>query len=546
MKKTGLLLTMIFLLTMVFTMSGGILANENGLTVANATSQSPTLNSGDNQGASGTFGENTVVSSEPAANNGAINISFEVQKEYKFIIPQKTLSVVPGLAKTYGYEYGENVKPNDVTALDALVAAHINYYGDKFTPKNAGDYLVVKENGIIKMFNITTTAVGLLVNGAAPHNGVLSGGYYGGYGINQAVIKAENQVELFFYQDKTWGDIYTWFEQNGKKTQAVVVDENKPFTLTLRGYAYAWYNCSADDVREKNTKNIGGAQIAAVNTKDGSLTNIKGAVTHGENGNVELTFAQAGTYVISARGASPDYLVAPRCLVTVVKDATPVIDIKNMKDVFSTDWYYDDVEFVLAQGLFKGTSESTFGPQEPMTRAQFVTTLGRNNGVVDSTPQNLGNCKFSDVDNGAYYGSQIAWAVEKGITKGINATDFCPNKTISRQDMATMMMRYATAMGIKLPPPSTALFDDNSNITEYAKEAVYTMKAANIIKGKTDNVFDANGFTLRGEVAAVLHRFVKLGTSGGSDQSANSTIYENQKANSSILVTMDTGEHGVK
>ncbi|MEG1869070.1 MAG: S-layer homology domain-containing protein [Clostridiales bacterium] len=189
---------------------------------------------------------------------------------------------------------------------------------------------------------------------------------------------------------------------------------------------------------------------------------------------------------------------------------TPVTDIKNITDIKSTDWFYNDVAYCLAKGIFKGTSATTFGAQEAMTRAQFVTTLGRYNGVVDSSATNPGTSTFADVDNNAYYAAHVTWAVKKDIVQGMGDNKFSADATITREDMATMMLRYANAMKIALPAISADKFVDDGNISEYAKDAVYTMKAAKVINGKEGNIFDPKGSTLRSEVAAVLHRFLEI------------------------------------
>ncbi len=182
--------------------------------------------------------------------------------------------------------------------------------------------------------------------------------------------------------------------------------------------------------------------------------------------------------------------------------------VKNMTDVIEGQWYYNDVAYALDNNIFKGTSDTTFSPNQAMTRAMFVTVLGRNAGVEDSSASYPSTSVFDDVANDAYYASHVKWAVENGITVGVSKTEFAPNAQISRQDMATMMLRYAKAMGIRLPEMSKELFADDADIAVYAKEAVYKLKAVEIINGKDGNVFDPKGSTTRAEVAAVLHRFL--------------------------------------
>lgn len=164
--------------------------------------------------------------------------------------------------------------------------------------------------------------------------------------------------------------------------------------------------------------------------------------------------------------------------------------------------------YALDNGLFKGITDTLFGPQETMTRAMFVTVLGRNAGVEDSSPAYPVMTVFDDVDGSQYYAAHVKWAVEKGITVGVSKTEFAPEAQISRQDMATMMLRYAKAMGIELPAGDSEAFTDDGTIAVYAKEAVYRLKAAGILNGREHGEFDPMGDTTRAEVAAVLHRFL--------------------------------------
>ena len=115
---------------------------------------------------------------------------------------------------------------------------------------------------------------------------------------------------------------------------------------------------------------------------------------------------------------------------------------------------------------------------DKLTKAEGVIKelLEKANGKIkDMTDVTEGQWFYDDVANDAYYASHVKWAVENGITVGVSKTEFAPEAKISRQDMATMMLRYAKAMGIRLPEMSKELFDDDADIAVYAKEAVYKL-----------------------------------------------------------------------
>lgn len=184
----------------------------------------------------------------------------------------------------------------------------------------------------------------------------------------------------------------------------------------------------------------------------------------------------------------------------------PITDVKNMTDINSNAWYYNDVAYVLAKGIMKGESPTNFGPENNITRGQFVTILGRYAGIEDSNAVNPTGTKFGDVNAASYYAAHVAWASESGITLGTSDTTFEPEMKISRQDMVTMIARFAEKMEISLPEGSaTAVFADDDSIAGYAKTAVYRMVEAGIINGVGDNTFDPTATATRSQTAKIIH-----------------------------------------
>ena len=188
--------------------------------------------------------------------------------------------------------------------------------------------------------------------------------------------------------------------------------------------------------------------------------------------------------------------------------ALPVVG--DFTDVSPTDWFYDDIIFVLARGLFKGTSASDFSPNTPMTRGMLVTVLGRLEGI---NTNRFGASDFGDVNPDEYYSPYIAWAAEEGIVLGIGEGLFAPDSEISRQDFAVILVRYLAMRGIELPVIREAIeFGDTEGFADYAQEAIMTLYCAGIVNGSenADGGFDfiPEGSATRAEVAAMLHRLV--------------------------------------
>jgi hypothetical protein len=216
-----------------------------------------------------------------------------------------------------------------------------------------------------------------------------------------------------------------------------------------------------------------------------------GATVKFSDGN---TLEVSGGYVIEI--ANPD---------TPLASALNIYWNNPFSDIDKSAWYYGDVEYVYANGLFTGTSSATFGPALPMTRGMIVTVLGRLHDVDASA---YGTTGFDDVAPGQYYAAYIEWAKEKGIVNGTGTGKFAPETEISRQDLATIIMRYAEFANKEFPVTlQYVTFADEIQIADYAKNAVQALYGGGIVTGKPGNVFDSRGNATRAEVAAVLHRF---------------------------------------
>jgi pimeloyl-ACP methyl ester carboxylesterase len=179
--------------------------------------------------------------------------------------------------------------------------------------------------------------------------------------------------------------------------------------------------------------------------------------------------------------------------------------INPFADVNTSDWFYDDVAFVVANGLFNGTSATTFAPGDTMTRAMLVTVLWRMAG----SPAVNGS-SFSDVPGGQWYSDAVVWAEENDIVSGIGGGLFAPDAEITREQMAAILYRYEQFSG-KIPPniAESKNFTDGNDTSEWATTAVTALAAQGIINGKPSDLFDPKGTATRAEVAAMLHRFIE-------------------------------------
>ena len=170
-------------------------------------------------------------------------------------------------------------------------------------------------------------------------------------------------------------------------------------------------------------------------------------------------------------------------------------------DVPSSHWAYQYVEYLARRGYVKGKSATLYAPNDPITRAEFVTILARMEGAAETDYSG----PFTDVVSGSYYAGAVDWAVKAGVTVGTSATTFSPNRTISRQEIAAMLARYVTYKLVTLVAYNQPIsFSDEAQIAAYAKEYVKNMQTADVINGYPDGSFKPLNNATRAEAAKML------------------------------------------
>ena len=189
-------------------------------------------------------------------------------------------------------------------------------------------------------------------------------------------------------------------------------------------------------------------------------------------------------------------------------DSVPWLIEKAYDDVGENDWFYEDVEYTAFKKIWNKTEENTFSPNLPADRATIAAALY---AVAGSPWEQIRLPTFSDVSADADYAKAIAWAEKNNIVKGFEENLFLPERNISRQDFAVMLLRYLDYIGYEYDMPTGNLtFSDSAQVAEYAQKAVKVMCDLRIIKGKNNNTLDPRGDITRAESAAVFHRLMKL------------------------------------
>lgn len=192
-------------------------------------------------------------------------------------------------------------------------------------------------------------------------------------------------------------------------------------------------------------------------------------------------------------------------------DNDPTADVRltsngachTFTDVKNADWYHSAVDYVSQRGLMGGVGNNTFSPNSTMTRAMLVTVLHRLSG----SPATTGTNPFTDVPNGQWYTDAVIWANENNVVTGYGNGKFGTNDSVTREQIATIMCRYAKQRGMDVSKTvSLAQYGDATKISSWAKDAMTWANAVGLITGRTTTTLVPQGTATRAEVATMLMR----------------------------------------
>ena len=176
-------------------------------------------------------------------------------------------------------------------------------------------------------------------------------------------------------------------------------------------------------------------------------------------------------------------------------------------DVTSGDWFYDAVAYVYDKGMMEGTTDTTFAPAMNLTRSMIAQVLYN----LEERPEAPGAAGFPDVAAGAWYADAVNWAAARGIVKGYDTGAFGPEDSVTREQLAAILYRYAQAKGYDTTQGGMAVreFSDSASISDWAQEAMAWAVNAQVLSGKGNGVLDPQGTATRAEVAQMLMNFVE-------------------------------------
>ena len=199
----------------------------------------------------------------------------------------------------------------------------------------------------------------------------------------------------------------------------------------------------------------------------------------------------------------------PASAVTVeasfAKDDAPVDTGLPFTDVKTDDWFFEAVKYVYDNKLMDGTSSTTFAPLMTTNRAMVVTILWR----LEGQPETDATLSFTDVESGVWYTEAVRWAAAEGIVKGYSDTVFAPNDTVTREQLATILYRYAEYKEYDVSARGDlTTFTDGADTSSWATEAMEWAVGSGLLSGKDGGKLDPTGTATRAEVATILMRFL--------------------------------------
>ena len=320
------------------------------------------------------------------------------------------------------------------------------------------------------------------------------------------ILPDNRQGVAFYFKDKTAKTITIQWVAEGEGDDAKTY---KPITFSVDLSGVAYYQAPSHG---GSGSSGGSASTTYTLTFETNGGNAISKVTKNKGTTIDLA-----QYAPTKSGATFEGWYADKGLtkkITSVKlDANTTVYAKWTEapvsglpfgDVKSADWFYNDVKYVYEKGMMAGTAADVFAPNATTTRAMIVTILYR----LEGSPAVTGTSAFVDVPAGQWYTDAVNWAAANQIVKGTSATTFAPNDSITREQMAAILYRYAQYKGYDVTKKADLSgYSDNGQISAYAKDALAWANAAKLINGVTNTTLAPQGNATRAQVSAILHRF---------------------------------------
>ena len=190
-------------------------------------------------------------------------------------------------------------------------------------------------------------------------------------------------------------------------------------------------------------------------------------------------------------------------------ETTPEAPTLPFTDVAESDWFYDPVVYAYDTGIMTGTSATEFAPNVTMTRAMIASVLYRLEGSPAMSEGNLGY-PYEDVEGDAWYAMPVYWARESGVMAGYSDSTFGPNDPITREQLAATLYKYAEYRGEDVSARTDLSgYSDAATISDWAEEVLSWANAEGYVNGMTSTTIDPQSGATRAQVAAIFQRYLE-------------------------------------
>ena len=305
------------------------------------------------------------------------------------------------------------------------------------------------------------------------------------------------------YTFEGWYDGSSRVSSPYKVTKDVILTAEWDYNGSSSSSGSTRYTVSVEDtdngsVKVSPTRASKGSTVTVTVKPDEGYELDKLTVTDKNGDSVKLTDKGDGKYTFKM----PASKVTVEAVFTAVE---PEPEGLPFTDVTSGDWFYDAVAYVYDKGMMEGTTDTTFAPAMNLTRSMIAQVLYN----LEERPEAPGAAGFPDVAAGAWYADAVNWAAARGIVKGYDTGAFGPEDSVTREQLAAILYRYAQAKGYDTTQGGMAVreFSDSASISDWAQEAMAWAVNAQVLSGKGNGVLDPQGTATRAEVAQMLMNF---------------------------------------
>ena len=289
-------------------------------------------------------------------------------------------------------------------------------------------------------------------------------------------------------------------------TSAKPAEDHEYITLTIKGQTkyLDLTDLAASSGKEADNVIDGGTQFEYYDTRTEyqAIIDYYNSGEYGYGDDLQTTLQNYADHMV-AHVWEPDTTVAGTYGYGLKASGDTAAPSTGYTDVAGSAWYASAVEYVSENGIMSGFTDGTFQPQGELSRAQLCQIIYN----LEGAPASSGESVFSDVTASNWYAPAVLWCYENGIVTGRTETAFDPNVSITRQDVAVILYRYADYLGIETEAGDLSAFADASSVSSYAAQAMSWAVGSGLITGVTDTTLVPRGTAARAQIAAIMMRF---------------------------------------